>query len=48
MADEAAESRLYAGIHYQFDKDVGLSIARLVADLALASDVRGHEAFVLR
>ena len=45
MADEAGESRLYAGIHYRFDKDVGLSIARQVADLALASDVRGHAAF---
>jgi hypothetical protein len=47
MADEAAESRLYAGIHYRFDKDVGLRIARQVADLALASDVSGHAGFVL-
>lgn len=45
MADQAAESRLYAGIHYRFDKDAGLGIARQVADLALASDVRGHDAF---
>ena len=48
MAEEAAESRLYAGIHYRFDKDAGLLIARQVADLALASDVRGHEAFAVR
>jgi hypothetical protein len=48
MADEAAESRLYAGIHYRFDKDAGLLVARQVADLALASDVHGHEAFALR
>jgi len=48
MADEAAESRLYAGIHYRFDKDAGLRIARQVADLALASDVHGHEPFALR
>ena len=48
MADEAAESRLYAGIHYRFDKDAGLRIARQVADLALASDVREHAAFTLR
>lgn len=48
MADEAAESRLYAGIHYRFDKDAGLRVARQVADLALASDVHGHEAFALR
>ena len=35
-ADEAGESRLYAGIHYRFDKDAGLRIARQVADLALS------------
>lgn len=47
MADEAAESRLYAGIHYRFDKDAGLRIARQVADLALESDVKGHDGFTL-
>ncbi|AHG89265.1 phosphoesterase PA-phosphatase related protein [Gemmatirosa kalamazoonensis] len=36
MADEAAESRLYAGIHYRFDKDASLGIARAVAALAMA------------
>jgi membrane-associated phospholipid phosphatase len=41
MADEAGESRLYAGIHYRFDKDAGLGIARQVASLALARDVDG-------
>jgi len=35
MADEAGESRLYAGIHYRFDKDAGLRIARQVAALVL-------------
>ena len=35
MADQAAESRLYAGIHYRFDKDAGLRIAREVSALAL-------------
>jgi len=35
LADEAGESRLYAGIHYRFDKDAGLHIARRVAALAL-------------
>jgi hypothetical protein len=39
MADEAGESRLYAGIHYRFDKNAGLGIARQVAALALARDV---------
>ena len=44
MADEAGESRLYAGIHYRFDKDAGLRIARQVAALALSrglDDARG-------
>ena len=35
LADEAGESRLYAGIHYRFDKDAGLHIARQVSALAL-------------
>jgi hypothetical protein len=48
MADEAGESRLYAGIHYRFDKDAGLQIARQVSDLALALDVHGRGAFALR
>ena len=47
MAKEAAESRLYAGIHYRFDAEAGLRIGRQVADLALASDVRGHAEFAL-
>jgi membrane-associated phospholipid phosphatase len=47
MADEAGESRLYAGIHYRFDKDAGLRIARQVADLAIASDVNGNGSFPL-
>jgi hypothetical protein len=41
MADEAAESRLYAGIHYRFDKDAALRIGRQVADLALSRGVDG-------
>ena len=46
MADESGESRLYAGIHYRFDKDAGLDIARQVAALALHSDIetsKDHE-----
>jgi hypothetical protein len=42
MADEAGESRLYAGIHYRFDKNAGLRIARQVATLALSHEVRGR------
>ena len=41
LADEAGESRLYAGIHYRFDKDAGLHIARQVAALAMRSGI-GH------
>ena len=41
MADEAGESRLYAGIHYRFDKDAALGIAHHVAALALARGVDG-------
>jgi membrane-associated phospholipid phosphatase len=40
VADEAGESRLYAGIHYRFDKDAGLTIARQVSALALALDAQ--------
>jgi hypothetical protein len=39
MADEAGESRIYAGIHYRFDKDAALRLARQVADLALSRGV---------
>jgi hypothetical protein len=45
MADEAGESRIYAGIHYRFDKDAGLGIARRVSALALSLDVQGHQPF---
>ena len=43
MADEAGESRLYAGIHYRFDKDAGLAIARQVAALALRRAIEHSE-----
>ena len=46
LADEAALSRLYAGIHYRFDCDVGLELGRKVAAWALAHDVVGHERFI--
>ena len=44
LADEAGESRLYAGIHYRFDKDAGLHIARQVAALALADGIEHSKA----
>lgn len=36
MADEAAVSRLYGGIHYRFDSEVGLAGGRSIAQLAIA------------
>ncbi len=36
MADEAGESRLYAGLHYRFDKDAARVIGQQVAALALS------------
>jgi len=38
QATEATVSRYYAGLHYRFDGDAGLAIARQVADLALRVD----------
>lgn len=48
LALEAATSRIYAGIHYRFDSEVGLALGRTVAGWALAHDVNGHEPFVLK
>jgi membrane-associated phospholipid phosphatase len=47
-AREAGLSRLYGGIHYRFDIDVGASLGRQVAELALQKDINGHESFGLR
>jgi hypothetical protein len=38
MQTEALTSRLFAGIHYRFDIDSGLAIARRVADLYAQRD----------
>jgi hypothetical protein len=48
LAQEAALSRLYGGIHYRFDNDTGLELGHQVAAWALDHDVVGHEAFVLK
>jgi len=48
LADEAALSRIYGGIHYRFDGEAGLALGRTVAAWALAHDVNGHQPFVLR
>jgi hypothetical protein len=36
MADEAAISRLYGGIHFYFDNDAGLVLGRRIGPAALA------------
>ena len=40
LANEAAMSRIYGGIHYRFDADAGLEMARKLAALALEVDAR--------
>ena len=35
MAEEAALSRLYGGIHYRFDNEVGLATGRAIGQLAV-------------
>ena len=40
MAGEAALSRVYGGLHYWFDGEAGLAVARDVSALALATDRR--------
>ena len=39
IAEEAAVSRLYGGIHYRFDKDAGFALGRAAAAKALAADL---------
>ena len=49
QADEAAMSRIYGGIHYRFDSEVGLRIGRAIAALAIAREnARGRVAFTNR
>jgi hypothetical protein len=39
IAEEAAISRLYGGIHYRFDKDAGLALGRVTAAKAMAANL---------
>ena len=48
LADQAALSRIYGGIHYRFDMNAGLTLGRTVANYALEHDVDGHAAYALR
>jgi hypothetical protein len=45
LAAEAGISRIYGGIHYRFDMDAGLTLARQVSDRAIAYDINGHVPF---
>ena len=40
MAEEAALSRMYAGIHFRYDNEDGLALGRAVADLVLSQTDR--------
>jgi hypothetical protein len=46
MARQAAESRIYAGIHYRFDNDAGMEIGRKVAARALATGLPADKAYL--
>lgn len=48
LADEAAMSRLFGGIHYRFDNEAGLQLGRTIAAYAIMNDVGTGEPFVLR
>ena len=41
MADEAAVSRLYAGVHFRFDNDVGLELGRTIARFMIEQEHAG-------
>lgn len=41
VAEEQAMSRLYGGVHYRFDNDVGLALGRAVARNAVQRERRG-------
>jgi PAP2 superfamily protein len=42
IAEEQAMSRLYGGIHYRFDDDIGLQLGRVVARHAVDAERRGR------
>ena len=48
LADQAALSRVFGGIHYRFDGTAGLTLGRNIAAWALRHDVDVREPIVLR
>lgn len=47
LADEAALSRVYGGIHFRFDGTAGLTLGRRIAELAEMKDVALRQPFPL-
>jgi hypothetical protein len=47
-AEEAAVSRLYAGIHFRSDNEAGLALGRRIAAVALAQAKRRQEGLAKR
>jgi hypothetical protein len=43
LANEASESRIWAGIHYRFDIEAGEAIGQEVADRVLERALAAHE-----
>jgi hypothetical protein len=48
LADQAALSRIYGGIHYRFDGEAGLALGRTIAAWGLSHDVNKNQPFDLR
>ena len=48
MVTEAGLSRMYGGIHYQFDIDVGQVLGRSVAQFTIAADASGNSVLTPR
>jgi hypothetical protein len=45
---EGAMSRIYGGLHYRFDSEVGLAMGNAVGAIAIAADPNGHRGFALK
>ena len=48
LADQAALSRIYGGIHYRFDGEAGLALGRTIATWGLSHDVNKNQPFEIR
>jgi membrane-associated phospholipid phosphatase len=47
LADAIGIARLWGGVHYRFDVEVGLTLGRTVAQYAATQDVHGHEGYAI-